>query len=143
MNFEIQTSSYFDAEAKRLAKRHRSFVDDLQDFRDSLLKNPYQGTELSPGVRKVRLTIDSKGRGKSGGARVITFTYLVDEKDGVVILLLLYDKADASSIKLNVVRQIIKDLGLDLQMLQTEGKLKAIEIEEIEKECNNGTEHLL
>ena len=35
MNFEIQTSSYFDAEAKRLAKRHRSFIDDLQDFRDS------------------------------------------------------------------------------------------------------------
>ena len=50
MNFEIQTSSYFDAEAKRLAKRHRSFIDDLQDFWDSILKNPYQGTELSPGT---------------------------------------------------------------------------------------------
>ena len=108
MNFEIQTSSYFDAEAKRLAKRHRSFIDDLQDFQKSILANPFQGTELSPGIRKIRLTIDSKGRGKSGGARVITFTYLVDEKDGVVILLLLYDKADASSIKMNVVRKIIK-----------------------------------
>ena len=127
MNFEIQSSSYFDAEAKRLAKRHRSFIDDLQDFRDSILKNPYQGTELSPGIRKVRLTIGSKGRGKSGGARIITFTYLVDEKDGVVILLLLYDKADASSIKMNVVRQIIKDLGLDLQAPQSDGKLKSIE----------------
>ena len=42
MNFEIQTTSYFDVEAKRLAKRHRSFIDDLQDFRESLLKNPYQ-----------------------------------------------------------------------------------------------------
>ena len=130
MNFEIQTSSYFDAEAKRLAKRHRSFIDDLQDFRDSILKNPYQGTELSPGIRKVRLTIGSKGRGQSGGARVITFTYLVNEKDGVVILLLLYDKADASSIKMNVVRQIIKDLGLDLLALQSEGKLKAADIKE-------------
>jgi mRNA-degrading endonuclease RelE of RelBE toxin-antitoxin system len=134
MSFEIQTTSYFDSEAKRLAKRHHSFVDDLQDFRDSILKNPYQGTELSPGIRKVRLTIGSKGRGKSGGARVITFTYLVDEKDGVVILLLLYDKADASNIKMNVVRQIIKDLGLDLQTLQSEGKLKAVEIEEKETE---------
>ena len=57
MSFEIQTTSYFDSEAKRLAKRHRSFVDDLSDFRDSILKNPYQGTELSPGIRKVRLTI--------------------------------------------------------------------------------------
>ena len=91
MSFEIQTTNYFDAEAKRLAKRHSSFVDDLQDLRDNLLKNPYQGTELSPGIRKVRLTISSKGRGKSGGARVITFTYLVNEKDGVVVLLLLYD----------------------------------------------------
>ena len=128
MKFEIQTSSYFDAEAKRLAKRHRSFIDDLQDFRDSIVKNPYQGTELSPGIRKVRLTIGSKGRGKSGGARVITFTYLIDEKDGVVILLLLYDKADAGSVKMNVVRQIIKDRGLDLQALQSEGKLQAAEI---------------
>ena len=136
MNFEIQTSSYFDAEAKRLAKRHRSFIDDLQDFRDSILKNPYQGTELSPGIRKVRLTIGSKGRGKSGGARVITFTYLIDEKDGVVILLLLYDKADASSIKMNVVRQIIKDLGLDLQALQSEEKLKAADIKEDENESD-------
>lgn len=125
MSFEIQTTSYFDTEAKRLAKRHRSFIDDLQDFQEELLKNPYQGTELSPGIRKIRLTIDSKGRGKSGGARVITFTYLVDEKDGVVILLLLYDKADASSIKMNVVRKIIKDLGLDLEALQSEGKLKS------------------
>jgi mRNA-degrading endonuclease RelE of RelBE toxin-antitoxin system len=125
MSFEIQTTSYFDTEAKRLAKRHRSFIDDLQDFQKELLKNPYQGTELSPGIRKIRLTIDSKGRGKSGGARVITFTYLVDEKDGVVILLLLYDKADASSIKMNVVRKIIKDLGLDLEKLQSEGKLKS------------------
>ena len=125
MSFEIQTTSYFDTEAKRLAKRHRSFIDDLEDFQKNLLKNPYQGTELSPGIRKIRLTIDSKGRGKSGGARVITFTYLVDEKDGVVILLLLYDKTDASSIKINIVRKIIKDLGLDLEKLQSEGKLKS------------------
>lgn len=124
MSFEIQTTSYFDTEAKRLAKRYRSFIDDLQEFQKNLLDNPYQGTELSPGIRKIRLTIDSKGRGKSGGARVITFTYLVDEQNGVVILLLLYDKADASSIKMNVVRQIIKDLGLDLEQLRTEGKLK-------------------
>ena len=74
MSFEILTTSYFDLEAKRLAKRHRSFIEDLQDFQEELLKNPYQGTELSPGIRKIRLSIDSKGRGKSGGARVITFT---------------------------------------------------------------------
>ena len=127
MSFEIQTSSYFDTEAKRLAKRHRSFVNDLEDFQKGLLENPYQGTEMSPGIRKIRFTIDSKGRGKSGGARVITFTYLVNEKDGIVTLLLLYDKADVSSIKMNVVRKIIKDLGIDIEKLQSGGKLKAPE----------------
>ena len=101
MNFEIQTSSYFDAEAKRLFKRHRSFADDLEEFQKELLKNPYQGTELTPGIRKIRLTIDSKGRGRSGGARVITLTYAVSAEDGTIILLLIYDKADASSIKMN------------------------------------------
>ena len=43
-------------------------------------------------------------------------------------------EADASSIKMNVVRQIIKDLGLDLQQLQSDGKLKAVEIKETEEE---------
>ena len=40
------------------------YIRDLQDFRDSIMNNPYQGTEMSPGIRKIRLTIDSKGRGK-------------------------------------------------------------------------------
>lgn len=124
MNFEIQTSSYFDAEAKRLAKRHRSFIDDLVAFQTSILNNPYQGTELAPGIRKIRMTIASKGRGSSGGARVITLTYAVSETKGVVILLLLYDKADSSSVNVSIVKQIIKDLGFDLEALQKEGSLK-------------------
>ena len=115
MNFEIQTSSYFDAEAKRLAKRHRSFIEDLVAFQTSILNNPYQGTELAPGIRKIRMTIASKGRGSAGGARVITLTYAVSETNGVVILLLLYDKADASSVNVSIVKQIIKDLGFDLE----------------------------
>lgn len=124
MNFEIQTTNYFDAEAKRLAKRHRSFIDDLKDFQGSLLANPYQGTELSPGIRKIRMAIGSKGRGKSGGTRVITLTYLVNAQDGVVILLLIYDKADASNIKKNVVHKIVEDLGLDIEKLRGEGCLR-------------------
>ncbi len=124
MNFEIQTTNYFDAEAKRLAKRHRSFIDDLKDFQESLLANPYQGTELSPGIRKIRMAIGSKGRGKSGGARVITLTYLVNAQDGVVILLLIYDKADASNIKKNVVHKIVEGLGLDIEKLRGEGSLR-------------------
>ncbi len=123
MNFKIQTTSYFDAEAKRLGKRYRSFVDDLKSFRDSITEDPFQGTEIMPGIRKVRMSIETKGRGKSGGARVITFTYLVSEESGNVILLLLYDKADASSVKSNVVKKIVKDLGFNMDQMKREGVL--------------------
>lgn len=58
------------------------------------------------------MAIGSKGRGKSGGARVITLNALVTEQDGTVYLLLVYDKADASNVKMNVVREIIKEMGL-------------------------------
>ena len=113
MNYEIKVSSYFLAEAKRLKKRYRSFLDDLEVLKASLQENPFQGVELSPGIRKIRMTISSKGRGQSGGARVITYTCIVSEQDGVIVLLLLYDKSDASSVKLSVVKKIIKELGYE------------------------------
>ena len=47
---------------------------------------------------------------KSGGARIITYNALVTEQEGKVYLLLIYDKADASSVKMNVVKQIVKEL---------------------------------
>ncbi|MCH4018158.1 MAG: addiction module toxin RelE [Prevotella sp.] len=112
MNLEITTSSYFDKEAKKLKKRYVSFVDDLEKFRDNLMRNPLQGTELSPGIRKIRFAIKSKGKGKAGCARVITVNALVSETEGKIILLLIYDKEDSSSVKKEVIKSIVKDLGL-------------------------------
>lgn len=112
MSFEIVRSDYFTSEFKRLAKRYRGLADDYKDFIDSLKENPLQGTEIAPNVRKIRMTINAKGKGKSGGARVITFNALVSESEGMIALLLIYDKSDASNIKMNVVKEIIKDLGL-------------------------------
>ncbi|WP_069108556.1 hypothetical protein, partial [Bacteroides fragilis] len=74
--------------------------------------NPMQGTEIAPNIRKIRMPITAKGRGKSGGARVITYNAIVAEQEGKIYLLLIYDKADASSVKMNVIKQIVKDLGL-------------------------------
>lgn len=110
MNYKITVSSYFAVEAKRLSKKYHSLAEDLRKFQESLLENPLQGIELASGIRKIRLAIKSKGKGKSGGARVITFNLLTAEQDGQIVLLLLYDKEDASSVKLNVIKQIIKSL---------------------------------
>ncbi|MDE6378284.1 MAG: addiction module toxin RelE, partial [Duncaniella sp.] len=72
MSFEVVTTAEFETQAKALQKRHRSFKTDLKELVITLMENPFQGVELSPGIRKLRMAITSKGRGKSGGARVIT-----------------------------------------------------------------------
>ena len=86
MSFEVKTTPHFEREAKILAKRYKSFKADMKDFVESLEKNPMQGDELSPGIRKIRLAIVSKGKGKSGGARVITYT-IVHRRVKVVYIL--------------------------------------------------------
>ncbi len=111
MSYKISTLSYFDVAAKRLAKKYPSFKKDLEEFGESLQDNPLQGDELTPGIRKIRMAIKSKGKGKSGGARVITYNILAKEQDGEIILMLIYDKEDASSVKVEVLKQILKEEG--------------------------------
>lgn len=79
---------------------------------NSLKTNPMQGVELAPGIRKIRLSITSKGKGKSGGARVITYTVIASEENGSVYLLEIYDKTDYSSVDIQVIKSVIERLGL-------------------------------
>ena len=112
MSLEIVRSDYFTSEFKWLAKRYRSLAKDYEAFLESLKSNPLQGVEIAPNVRKIRMAIGSKGKGKSGGARVITLNALVTEQDGTVYLLLVYDKSDAPNVKMNVIKDIIREIGL-------------------------------
>jgi mRNA-degrading endonuclease RelE of RelBE toxin-antitoxin system len=117
MNFEISPTRDFLAEAKKLKKRYRSFEDDLENFKDSLQKNPYQGAELCPGIRKIRMAIASKGRGKSGSARVITAMAIVDESSGRIALLTIYDKQDADTVDLSVIKEMAQELGFAVESI--------------------------
>lgn len=113
MSYKIKTTSYFEAEVKRLSKRYRSIKKDLSDFLKSLNENPLQGTEIAPRIYKMRMAISSKGKGKSGGARIITYNnILLSEKDGTIYLLIIYDKSEASNIKIDVIKAIVKELDL-------------------------------
>ena len=60
------------------------------------------------------MAIKAKGKGKSGGARVITFNVLTDVENGQVVFLLLYDKEDASTVKVNVVKQMVRDMEFEI-----------------------------
>ena len=86
--------------------------DDMKAFVEGLEKKPIQGVELSPGIRKIRMAIKSKGGGKSGGARVITYNVLVSEQEGKIHLLEVYDKSEYTSVKEEVLKEIVKDLEL-------------------------------
>lgn len=112
MSFEVYPTKGFQKSFKALAKRHRSLVNDMKAFSSSLKENPYQGAELFPGIRKIRMAITSKGRGKSGGARVITYTIEPDGDGGRVYLIDIYDKADSSTVDVSVIQETIRKLGL-------------------------------
>ena len=114
-NITISVSDDFAKEAKRLAKKYPSFKQDYKDFLDSIKENPLQGDEITKNIRKIRMAIKSKGKGKSGGARVVTFNVLTNTEKGQVVFLLLYDKEDASTVKVNVVKQLVRDMGFDIE----------------------------
>jgi mRNA-degrading endonuclease RelE of RelBE toxin-antitoxin system len=95
MNFNVATITDFDKEAKRLAKKYPSLRNDLSKLIKTLGINPFQGSSIGNGFYKIRLTIKSKGKGKSGGGRVITYVKVSNE---TVFLVTIYDKADRETI---------------------------------------------
>lgn len=110
MNFDIIPTPDFEKSFKALAKRHRSLKNDILEFSRSLQENPFQGVELSPGIRKIRMAIASKGKGKSGGARVITYTVIAAEVEGRVYLMKIYDKSDFSTVDLSILKEMARGL---------------------------------
>ncbi len=98
--------------AKSLAKRYRSFADDLKNLRDDIIKNPFYGDDLGNGIRKLRMAIKSKGKGKRGGARVISLTVAIDETMSKVTFLYAYDKSDMENISDSKIKQILADNNL-------------------------------
>lgn len=124
MKWNVDVTMVFLHMAKPLWKKYRSLMDDLEEFKKGLAENPFQGDVLQPGIRKIRMAIKSKGGGKSKGARIITLTFSVDEANGSVVLLLIYDHNQADTVDRRMVRIVAKGLGYDVDTLQSEGKLE-------------------
>ena len=95
MSYKIDTIPNFDKELKRLAKKYKSIKDDIISLTDELENNPQTGVFLGNNCYKIRMTIKSKGRGKSGGARIITHFKIVED---MVFLLSIYDKSEKENI---------------------------------------------
>ena len=99
MNVKFNVSPEFEKNFKRLSKKYPSLIDDVADFKKELADNPLQGTDLGQHLRKVRMAIASKGKGKSGGSRVITYNVATtDTGDMEITLLTIYDKGEISNV---------------------------------------------
>jgi hypothetical protein len=94
-----------------LYKRYRTIDKDFKKLIESLKDNPMQGVDLGFNVRKLRMAISAKGTGKSGGARVITYTALVADIEGILRILTIYDKADRESMSGPEIKRLLKDEG--------------------------------
>lgn len=108
MSCEITYSPRFARELKILSKHYKSLKQDYANLLESLRDNPEQGTKLGNNLRKVRLAITSKGKGKSGGARVITYTIILTEIDSEIKLLTIYDKSERESLTDKEIQDILK-----------------------------------
>ena len=95
MIYRVETIDHFEKQAKRLKKKFSSLKGEIFELIESLEKTPIQGSPLSNGFYKIRLAIKSKGKGKSGGARVITHIKIIAE---TVYLVSIYDKSEQSDI---------------------------------------------
>ena len=110
MNYRIKVLPNFAKDLKRLNNKYPSIKEDYSNLLDELKSNPYSGVDLGGGLRKVRMAIKSKGRGKSHGARVITYLLHVSEDEGEINLLTIYDKAERENISRNEIEEILKEM---------------------------------
>ena len=107
MNYSIIATQKFEKEIKRLIKKFPSVKKECATLITKLKNNPTTGNSLGDNCYKIRLAIASKNKGKSGGARVITYV-VVD--DTTIFLLTIYDKSELENISYKELKAMIKTL---------------------------------
>lgn len=107
MSFEVKTISVFEKQFKRLAKKYPSLKPELFELIQLLKENPAQGTSLGKNCFKIRIPIKSKGKGKSGGARIsVSVVYAAK----IVYLLSVYDKSEKGNLSNAEISELLRDI---------------------------------
>lgn len=91
MKYKVLSIPPFDKQLKRLVKKYPSLKIEFETLLDNLEVHPEMGISLGNNCFKIRISIASKGKGKSGGARVITNVIVIEE---TVYLLSIFDKSE-------------------------------------------------
>jgi mRNA-degrading endonuclease RelE of RelBE toxin-antitoxin system len=110
MSYNVVATPNFDKELKRLARKYPSLKGEVNDLKEELKTNPLQGVDMGNNVRKIRLAVQSKGKGKRGGARVMT--YLKMEKKNI-ILFSIYSKGKQDTITEQKIDEFINEINTE------------------------------
>lgn len=105
MSYKVSTIPLFEKQAKRLAKKYPTIKHDIATLVSSLVNQPIQGIPLGNDFFKIRLSITAKGKGKRGGARVITFVKIIQ---ATIYLASIYDKGERDTISEKELEAIFK-----------------------------------
>ena len=105
MSYSIELTANFKREAKRLTKIYPSLKTELTELFTKLEENPTTGTPLGNDVYKIRLGIASKNKGKTGGARVLSFVKVTQT---TVLLFSIYNKGEKDTISEKEIEQLLK-----------------------------------
>jgi len=95
MSFNVISIAVFERQAKRLIRKYPSLKEEILSLIKKLREEPEQGIALGNQCFKIRIAIASKGKGRSGGGRVIT-NIIITEK--TVYLLSIYDKSEKENL---------------------------------------------
>ena len=122
MNCKIIAIDSFKREAKWLVKKFPSLKSELETLQNDLLQNPRLGTLIHENVYKIRLAVKSKGKGKSGGMRVITYIVEVEiqveeaenDSETTVFLVSIYDKSEQANISEKELSGLIDQINAEL-----------------------------
>ena len=107
MSYSIFAVPKFKKELKKLVKKYPSLKFEFASLLDRLETDPKQGTDIGKNCYKIRLAIKSKGKGKSGGARIITHIVISDR---IVYLLSIYDKATKENLTNKELAELLKSI---------------------------------
>ncbi len=104
----VFTIPEFEKNIKRLAKKFPSLKEEYTEFLNKTESEGVQGEPLGGGFYKARLSVKSKGKGKSGGLRIISHQIVifhVDEKH--IRLTAIYDKSEISNVDRDYLTSLI------------------------------------
>ena len=107
MNYKVKSIQVFEKQAKRLIKKYPSLKVEIGELIQELKKNPFIGTPLKSNCFKIRLSISSKGKGKSGGGRIITHIVIENQ---TVFLLSIYDKSERNTLSDKELQELLRSI---------------------------------